>query len=225
MIQQIRNIQIILVFMMRTAIAIGRSQKMENEPEPDFIREDSVKIWVETKGLGHVWISVGTNENLVVYSYGNYAAADGSSANLKAMLPARGVMLRLEGAEASDYINKKIIHSGASAYWVQDAMGVDVRNYCDSLFNSSQDMPQKGHYKLFKGARMVSTYKLLRYNCTIFAIEAVSAAKSKIFYKKDGRHRIKNRIAPAWAQTFLKKKSTKSNNYNDVVLLGDFGVK
>jgi hypothetical protein len=221
--QQIKTIQFLIIFLLRTAIVIGRSQKMESEPEPAFIHADSVKIWVETAGLGHVWVSVGADDNLVVYSYGNYAAAEGASANLKAMMPSRGVMLRLEGAEATDYIQKKITHSGASAYLVQDVTGEDVRHYCDSLFETSKEMPKTGKYKRFKGARMVLKYKLLRYNCTTFAINAVSAAKSKIFYEKDGRRRVKNLIAPAWANTFLKKKSAKKPVFNDVVLLGDYG--
>jgi hypothetical protein len=223
--QQVKTIQILIMFLLRTAIVIGRSQKIENEPEPAFIHADSVKIWVETAGLGHVWLSVGSDENLTVYSYGNYAAAAGASANLKAMLPSRGVMLRLKGAEANDFIQQKIVHSGASAYLVQDVIGEDVRQYCDSLFFSSQETPKTGKYKRFNGARMVLKYNLLRYNCTTFAITAVTKAKSKLFFQKDGRSRVKNLIAPAWAQSFLKKKSAKQEGFNDVVLLGDFGVK
>ena len=52
------------------------------------INGDSVRVYTETTGAGHVWISTGEGENMVVYSYGRYNGTNkGPDGRLYRMVP------------------------------------------------------------------------------------------------------------------------------------------
>ena len=48
-------------------------QYAENNPIRNIdVNGDSVRVYVETNGEGHSWISVGEGDEMIVYSYGRY---------------------------------------------------------------------------------------------------------------------------------------------------------
>lgn len=166
--------------------------------------KDTVKIWTETVGGGHSWISVGHDTNLVVYSYGNYARSN----PFTAIISHRGVMLRLEKEEAQSYIDGKTQNGKVTEFWAKDANPDDVRCYCDSIFYYNNDIPSKGRYAGKRFAHYYQTYRILRYNCTHFIATPITLAGSTAFLNNRGFMK-RGILPPAWAKKYLRRKSLR----------------
>gem|GEM_PF-3698754 len=179
---------------------------------------DSVKIWTETKGVGHSWITVGAGDSLVLYSYGNYAVREGKLSGVLSAFPKRGIMLRFTGFEARKYLHTKASQTNVSEFWVKDAVPHLLRTLCDSLFFSHSTVPSTGIYKQNPGAHMVHVYRPLRYNCTTFLVEAIQWSCSDLFQDENNRPVKRFFFTPAWAQRYLRKKLAEQSKA--IVFLG-----
>ena len=64
-----------------------------------------VRMYVETNGVGHTFITVGEGKNTIVYTYGRYLGGDKGKSSSNSFDPSgRGVMLKLTGQDAQKYI-------------------------------------------------------------------------------------------------------------------------
>jgi hypothetical protein len=179
---------------------------------------DSVKIWTETKGVGHSWITVGTGDSMILYSYGNYAVREGKLSGVLSAFPKRGIMLRFTGKEAMRYLQIKAQQTKVSEFWVKDAVPHLLRQLCDSLFFSHAGVPKTGIYKQNPSAHMVRVYRPLRYNCTTFLVEAIHWSCSSLFYNDNNQPVKRLFLTPAWAQRFIQRKLTEQSA--SIVFLG-----
>ena len=66
------------------------------------------RIYVETKGLGHVFVTTGNGKNTIVYTYGRYADVYKNKSYARSTSPyGQGVLVILKGNEAAEFIKEK----------------------------------------------------------------------------------------------------------------------
>jgi RHS repeat-associated protein len=152
---------------------------------------DSVRIYTETTGFGHSWVSVGEGNEMVIYSYGRYNGTnkgqDGSSNSLS---NGSGVLLRLTGEEAKNYNEEKLLNTEMSTYVVTDVTDEQIATVYDEMFNSSTKMPDKGKYANNSSAHVIDEYKLFSNNCTTIVEDVLKETGSKVM---NATQRITNR--------------------------------
>ena len=71
------------------------------------VNGDSIRVYIETNGFGHAWLSVGEGDDMVMYSYGRYNGTykGQKGKNLSNSAPnGDGVLLRMTGEAAVNYI-------------------------------------------------------------------------------------------------------------------------
>ncbi len=138
---------------------------------------DTVKVYTETKGFGHAWISVREGDEMVVYSYGRY---DGTTKGSR-VSNGPGVLLKLSGAEAIEY-NEKKSDSGYYSFTIPDVSDESVSDIMNSLFDSSNKLPsndKKGYYNN-PSAHVIDEYKLFSRNCTTTVSDVLNSAGSSV---------------------------------------------
>ncbi len=141
-----------------------------------LVDEDGQKprIYVETKSFGHAFVTVGTGDQTVVYSYGRYGALDKEKSSSRSTTPsAEGVLLRLEGQNAKDYINKEINEKNAQVFEFSEGSDELVAKHFDSMFNQSSRHPSAGKYKDSDDAKVIDKYSLLNNNCVTTSITGI----------------------------------------------------
>ena len=152
------------------------------------------RIYVETKGFGHAFVSVTINGNLIVYTYGRYAGGDkhkrfGGSSDPQG----KGVLIKLTGEAAKQYINYEVEENHASVYELSDVSDEKVMQYYDHLFSSgtrlnSDDASRYESNPLNYGssddARVVDRYFLLGNNCVTTSIKGMKEGGSKLWFKE-----------------------------------------
>jgi len=80
------------------------------------------RIYVETNGIGHAFVSVEVNGKLIVYTYGRYLGGDKNKSKCNSLDPTgKGVLVRLTGADARKYIDHKVEKLDASVYEFSDS--------------------------------------------------------------------------------------------------------
>ena len=67
------------------------------------VKGDSVRVYIETVGLGHTWISAGEGDEMVVYTYGRYDHTYKGNA----LSDGPGVLVRLSGDKAKEFNDYK----------------------------------------------------------------------------------------------------------------------
>ncbi len=137
--------------------------------------------------VGHTFITVGNKDNVVVYTYGIYDDVDKEKGSLnETNISGEGVLIRLTGKKANQFINKYITLYGAQAYELTDIDEVGeqkVKNFFDNQFNSSNKIPDnsKGEYYKDSDARVIDDYNLINNNCTTISTEGAKAGGTKAF--------------------------------------------
>ena len=140
---------------------------------------DTVRVYTETSGTGHAWMSVGEGENMTVYTYGRYAGTNEKSTGINTLSDGPGVLVKLEGQAALDYNQQKADNTGSTVFQVLDVTDEQVSNVMEESFNSSDQLPDKGEYKDDNRARVIDDYKLTDNNCTTKVADALNASGSK----------------------------------------------
>lgn len=65
------------------------------------------RIYIETNGLGHTFVTIGEGRNTIVYTYGRYGALGSSGSILHQFTPTgEGVLVRKTGKQAREYLNE-----------------------------------------------------------------------------------------------------------------------
>ncbi|MES2285442.1 MAG: RHS repeat-associated core domain-containing protein, partial [Bacteroidota bacterium] len=157
------------------------------------------RIYTETQGSGHTFISVGKDDDIVVYTYGRYAGTTPEWHGINALSNGPGVLVKLTGKDAQRYIREKLNIDDAKAFEITDVNEKDVADFFEKALNSSNESPDKGQFKDKDNARVVDEYKLFSNNCTTKSCEAL---------KEAGTGAVKDKIViPAALQLELGEKS------------------
>ena len=169
------------------------------------------RIYVETKGLGHTFVTTGTGKNTIVYTYGRYGALNGNKSSARSFSRnGEGVLIIMQGDEAINYIKDEVLLKEAKVYEITNANDDKVNAFFYELFNASEIHPSKGKYKNNENAKVIDTYDLWNNNCTTKSIEAINMGT-------EGDFDIES-FSPANIDTQLHYKS-KNNNSNIIKVL------
>ena len=84
------------------------------------LQGDSVRVYIETVGLGHTWISAGEGNEMVVYTYGRYDHT--YKGNPLSNGP--GVLVRLSGDKAKEFNDYKQSEGKMSVFTLPDIVNV-----------------------------------------------------------------------------------------------------
>ena len=146
------------------------------------VNGDSVRVHVETKDFGHSWISVGEGNNRVVYSYGRFNGTYKGQKSIHSSNSAGngdGVLLRMAGEEANNYMSEKEALS-MSSFVITDIEDSKTLRVLDEIFYSSKKMPDNSDSKYFNNpsAHIIDSYKLTSNNCTTFVSDVLNQAGS-----------------------------------------------
>jgi len=87
---------------------------------------DSTRVYTETQGLGHTWMSTGEGDGMKIYSYGNYVRGT-----------KEGILLKYVGEDAKRYQDYKSSTTEVSSYVITDIDDATVDNIVDNILNSS----------------------------------------------------------------------------------------
>ena len=133
------------------------------------------RIYVETKGFGHVFVTTGSGQNTTVYTYGRYGDVTwNKSSSVSSARNGEGVLIVMKGKEALRYIKNEITKMEARVYEVSSGSDEKVDKHFGNMFASSDKKPSKKSYSNAENARVIDKYDLLDNNCTTKSLEAIS---------------------------------------------------
>ena len=136
---------------------------------------ETPRIYVETKGFGHVFVTTGSGQNTTVYTYGRYGDINwNKSSSASSARNGEGVLIIMKGKEALEYIKNEITKMEARVYEVLSGNDEKVDKHFKNLFDSSDKKPSTKSYRNAENARVVDEYDLLDNNCTTKSLEAIS---------------------------------------------------
>lgn len=133
------------------------------------------RIYIETNGVGHTFITTGEGVSTTVFSYGRYGGLGKDKSSARASTPiGEGVLLKLQGEEALQYINKEI-GKGAAIFGLSEVDETKIEDYFNKRFEESSDKPTEGQYKNSESARVIDKYNILSNNCTTTVMSAIES--------------------------------------------------
>ena len=136
---------------------------------------ETPRIYVETKGFGHVFVTTGSGQNTTVYTYGRYGDINwNKSSSASSARNGEGVLIIMKGKEALEYIKNEITKMEARVYEVLSGNDEKVDKHFKNLFDSSDKKPSTKSYRKAENARVIDEYDLLDNNCTTKSLEAIS---------------------------------------------------
>jgi RHS repeat-associated protein len=177
-----------------------------------------VRVYTETEGAGHTFISVGKDDDLVVYTYGRYAGTNTESHGINILSNGPGVLVKLSGSTAKQYIRSKQNIDGAKAFEITDVKDADVAKFFEDQLNSSTQSPTKGEYAGKENAKVIDEYKLFSNNCTTKACEAINQAGSKALDEPEypnaatGTPKKETYVIPASLESHLSTESKQPSS-------------
>ena len=153
------------------------------------------KLYVETQGLGHTFITIGEGKNTIVYTYGRYLGGDKEKSIFGSSDPTgRGVLIRYKGKDAQQYIKHELSVQGAQAFEIKDASDKKIQKYMDNMFSKGRMLTRSEsakykkashEYGLPSNARVIDKYRLLSNNCTTKSVTAVQVGGTKLNFMED----------------------------------------
>ena len=189
-----------------------------NLVDPDGKRP---RIYIQGKGIGHVFITTGEGLNTRVYSYGRYGAVTGplglSITSGRFSPRGEGVLFIGEGQVAADYMNKVVKEGQFVMYEFNIDNEEAINDHFISLFNSG-DTPSSSEKKesyLNLSYSVIDQYRLLSNNCVTTTKLGLSASGWQVKSKS---------VIPSFFSGFLFKESEKTEKitYYDEEEAGDY---
>ena len=193
------------------------------------------KIYIERNGFGHAFITVGEGVNTIVYTYGRYLGGDKGKSSSNRMDPiGRGVLVKLTGENAKQYIKHELSDNKAKAYEIKDASDKKSQKYFDALFKSGRVLNRNEseyynknqyNYGTSSDARVIDKYDLFNNNCTTKSISGLKAGGTNEDFLEErdnllspfGSHVTRPVFDPIGADNYLIIKSkSKNSNVKDV---------
>lgn len=165
------------------------------------------RIYIQGKGIGHVFITTGEGLNTRVYSYGRYGAVTGplglSITSGRFSPRGEGVFFIGEGQVAADYMNKVVKEGQFVMYEFNIDNEEAINDHFISLFNSG-DTPSSSEKKesyLNLSYSVIDQYRLLSNNCVTTTKLGLSASGWQVKSKS---------VIPSFFSGFLFKESEKT---------------
>ena len=160
-----------------------------------------VFIAVETMGTGHAFLVVKTCEELIVYTYGRFGAVNAD------IVTGEGVLQRLTGKAAVDYINFEATRMGASFYEVKDVTPEKVKSTIDVHYNKGVNSTQEG-----TNGKVIDEYSLFSSNCATHSCDFLVQSGSEVFKESTvGIEYNEDFVIPSSLQTYLKEECNNAN--------------
>ena len=163
------------------------------------------RIYIQTKGLGHAFLTVGDGENTIVYSYGRYGTIYGYSGITSGRFTpnGEGVLMKKQGLEAVEYL-KEVLNEDFTVFEVNNNTDEIISRYYDrqmetGLSPSNQDKDTYGN----PNAVVVDNYNLLSNNCVTKTIDGINSGNN--FLEKDA-------ISPNGFVKYLNEKANSGDN-------------
>ena len=134
------------------------------------------RIYVETQGFGHAFVTVGIGDETIVYTYGRYGELGKNKSSARSTTPTgEGVLIRLTGNDAKNFIQEQMLSNEAVAFEFINGSDKLVTNHFEEIFNNSDKIPTVGKYAGDERARLVDTYNLFTNNCVTTSVEGVQS--------------------------------------------------
>ncbi|MDR0561004.1 MAG: hypothetical protein LBG92_12645 [Prevotellaceae bacterium] len=134
------------------------------------------RIYVEIQGFGHAFVTVNNGDNTVVYTYGRYGELGKDKSSARSTTPiGEGVLIRLTGNEAKQFIKDQMLSNEAVAFGFVNGSDELVAKHFDDMFNGSDKIPTTGKYKDNENARVVDIYNLFTNNCVTTSVDGVQS--------------------------------------------------
>jgi len=190
------------------------------------------RIYVETNGVGHAFVSVEIKGKLIVYTYGRYLGGDKNKSAFNSLDPTgKGVLIRLTGEDAANYIRDKVERMNASVYEFSDASDEKVMQYYEDLFSSGTKLNDREarlyndnprNYGSSDDARVIDRYSILSNNCVTKSTTGINRGGSKIRFVQESFYfpdvfesYIFN---PSDLKVFLDKQSKHNRNVTKITM-------
>lgn len=140
------------------------------------------RIYVETNGVGHTFITTGQGLNTTVYTYGRYGGINGEKSSARSLSRnGEGVLIILKGNDAIEYIKNEVLSKEARIYEITSGSDDKIDSHFKKMFDSSDNKPSAGKYKNANNAKVVDTYDLWNNNCTTKSAEAIEVGTDGSF--------------------------------------------
>lgn len=138
-----------------------------------------VFVWAETKGTGHVFLTVHKENNIYLYTYGRYD--DAYMISLGTM--GEGVLIRYTNKLAIEYMKKELYRLDCKVYQIKDVKEDDLIEIFDKIWNSSTEKPDNKSTSdsVKEYGRVIDDYDLTGNNCTTKTCDALKEAGTNIF--------------------------------------------
>ncbi|MCW2485975.1 hypothetical protein J5069_08715 [Candidatus Symbiopectobacterium sp. NZEC127] len=172
---------------------------------------NGVFIWTETKGAGHVFVSVHDNNNAYVYTYGRFGRRWFGS------LLGDGILNFLKYEDARMYYRNELYRMEANVFRIDDADILITRNYFERLWEDSVPVIQTSEMRNVTKARgkIIDQYDVTGKNCTTHTTDGIKFSGSSVFeagYTTNSQMRVEleeDFSVPVSLQRFLMRKSTE----------------
>ncbi len=177
------------------------------------------RVYTETRQTGHSFITLGTGEGLVLYSYGRYLDNDPDSRLGGAV--GNGVLLRFTGAVARQYLSTQLYTNEARAFQINDANETKLRTLFQKLWDDGKPIAPTETDKpnVLNLGRKINVYDLVSFNCTTIVCDALKLTGSKVFDEEAlwGLFKFdQDFVIPSSLQNFLVNKSESSSQVGEV---------
>lgn len=112
---------------------------------------------------------------IVVYTYGRYGdLKKDKSITEGTNLIGEGVLIKLTGNDAKDYISDQMLNKDAIVFEFQDASDKQVMTYFEDRWKRSDKVPTKEKgYVNSKTAKVVDEYNLFKNNCVTTSVSGM----------------------------------------------------
>ncbi|MDR1199206.1 MAG: DUF6443 domain-containing protein [Prevotellaceae bacterium] len=134
------------------------------------------RIYVQSKGLGHVFVTVNKGKNTIIYSYGRYGSVGSSGITSGRFTPmGEGVLYRKTGDEAQKYLSEVQSEGKFSIYTINGADDHAVANFYDEQWNNGTRPTDENKVSYTdENAKVVDTYNLFDNNCVTKSIDGIN---------------------------------------------------
>lgn len=164
------------------------------------------RLYIQKSGIGHAFVTVGEGRNTIVYTYGRYGALNESSGSDSGVLTPKGegVLLRLTGDSAEDYLSSVQKEGYFDIFQINEADDSTVSSFYDEKFSagSSPTEPTKSSFNN-PNARVINTYSLFNNNCVTTSLEGINSSSKVI---------DTDIIAPRSLARFMRKYSKENSD-------------
>ena len=146
------------------------------------------RIYIERKGFGHAFVTVGNGDNTIVYTYGRYGELGKDKSSARNTSPTgEGVLIKLTGRDAISFIQDQMLANEAVGYEFTKGSDELVLKHFDKQLDNSNKIPQKGKYAGKENAKVIDEYNLFINNCATTSIKGIQEGVKKDLDLKDSK--------------------------------------